>query len=229
MVNPRIRQAFDQPAACLVAVAEAVVQPVLALLPELDLLGRDPVTAPVMRALDVASLEALGHFLHPAPQRLAAVDHAALVRCPGAELGLAGAAGEVEVGVGFAEPRNRAGDANLPSDRPPPEGERGARVLLEVGRLGAAVVGEEVEALRAESLEQDHPHRRPPVPISCRKAHRLGQRHRLLGRREPCGELLDRVVRQLFAVQRALEGGHQPPARARSSRPAQASSSQPRW
>src|SRR5438270_39826 len=111
------RQALDDPAVALPPVAEAVVEAVGLLLPELDTLGGDPVAAPASRTGHVrvigVSLGDLGHLrLEGGPAR----DDLALTGRGGAA-SRAGRAGQpVTVGLGLAHPLDRPAHAHLTMD-----------------------------------------------------------------------------------------------------------------
>src|SRR5438309_11917332 len=62
-------ESLDNPALALAAIPEAVVKPVVAVLPELPRVGREPVPAPPLRPRRLALLAELGHApLEPLPR-----------------------------------------------------------------------------------------------------------------------------------------------------------------
>src|SRR5512143_3176525 len=144
------------------AIADAVVQPRRAPLPEFDLLGHETIAAPVRRPRDVLARarvlrldggEALlEHF--PAGDRLA------LRRRPRAEACGARPLGEVRARFGVVDVLDRALDAHLALELGPVEEQRRIRMRGELAPLAAAVVGVEHEAALVERLEQDDPRAR---------------------------------------------------------------------
>src|SRR4051812_43244410 len=79
------RKTFHSPSVTIAAITNAVVQPALAALPELDDLGSDAVATPMAGKRHLVSREALGRltgaFLQLGPIR----NHFALMRGPGAQ------------------------------------------------------------------------------------------------------------------------------------------------
>src|SRR5919201_4853524 len=106
--------------------AGAVVQAVGAVLPELDDPRGDAVAAPLRRALDWTSLEALRRFCEAGHQLLPGGDHSALLGRPCAELRGPVAGGEVRVGLLLGHDRDWPLDAKLTPQRRPVEDESGA-------------------------------------------------------------------------------------------------------
>ena len=109
--DPRLgRQPLDPPAVAVAGVAEAVVQAADLALPELDRLAGAAGSRPSAPGRGtVAAVEPLRRprrAARRAPSR--DVERPRLRRGPGAELGVARAGGEVGVGVGGAEPLDRA-------------------------------------------------------------------------------------------------------------------------
>src|SRR5437016_997024 len=198
-------QAFDAPAAFWVSrVADAVVEAVVAMRPELDRLRTHPITAPVRRQRHRGAFVLRGQRGHRVLEHGAVSNHPALWRRPGAQL--AGQRAVVEIGDRLLGRLldNRAGHPHLPPQLRPVDDQRGARVLREVASLLAVVVGEEAEAALVNASQQDHPRRGLTRSRAGGERHRLGEN---LTRRdrvaEPDVELLqgvdvDGLVRELW-------------------------------
>src|SRR6476619_3281615 len=194
-------QPVNLPAARLAPVDEAVMHPAVPALPELDRVRAQAVTAPVSGARHVRIAQ-LSRQLVVSPVELLPLDRAALWRDGGGDLAVAGPTREVGVRLLRREPLDLAPDSHLPIELPPVDDQGGARVRRELVSLPALVVGEETKAVRAEALEQDHPGVRGAIRIDRGQGHRLRQRHRGQRLLEPLGELLDRLVRQVLAIER---------------------------
>src|SRR5690606_3784580 len=110
--NSRVEHAFA-PAIAGAREDAAFVEAVRAVLPELDRVRRHPVAAPMRGAGNVLPLEAGAHRLVASLESLAIGKRAGLVRCPGAELRIAAAAGEIGVALGVACSRDGAFDPDL--------------------------------------------------------------------------------------------------------------------
>src|SRR5262245_45046475 len=72
-------EAFDRPRLAVAAVADPVVEPVLAVLPELERVGHQPVAAPVRWARDLARMRRV-ELGEAVLERLAGLDRLALRR-----------------------------------------------------------------------------------------------------------------------------------------------------
>src|SRR5581483_5793461 len=121
-------------------IAEAVVQPVVAVLPELPRVRREPEAAPPLRPRRLA----LQRELCDAPlEPLARLDRTALWRRGGGETRTERPRGEVRVRLGIGDPGDGALDAHLAAERLPVEEERRARVLRQLLPFAARVVREE--------------------------------------------------------------------------------------
>src|ERR1044071_1835745 len=162
------------PALAVAAKADAVVQPALPALPELDRVRAQAEAAPELRAGDALrpAGEAGGHLGDGVLQDLAARDGAALVGGPGAKARPLGAAREVGLGRLARYPLDRALDAHLAVELRPEEDERRVRVLGELSSLAAVVVGEEDEAPLVAPLEQDDARRGAAVAVGGRPSPR---------------------------------------------------------
>src|SRR5262245_27200220 len=139
-------------------VAQPVVQPVGAALPEFDRQRHDAVAAPVRRARRVVGI-ALAYALHGGLERTAGGHRLALRRRPGGEAGAERAAGVIRVRGGGGHLVDGAVDAHLALEVGPLEYEAGGRARRELAALAAAVVGEEDEAAVLDALQKHDPGR----------------------------------------------------------------------
>ena len=104
------------------------MQPVVAVLPELDRAGAQAVAAPVAGEGHVVPVGGLG-LLEAAFERLTVGDDLALMRRPRAVAALERPRAEVRLRFGRVESFDVALDPYLAAQRPPVEDERGPRVL----------------------------------------------------------------------------------------------------
>ena len=185
------------------AVAEAIVQPVVAVLPELERLGREAEAAPGVGERHVTAGVVLGQLGHPPLENSRRSTTATLRRGERAQLASAGAA--VRVGLGLLARRalHRALDPHLTPEQLPVEQQRRARVGGELAALAALVVREEHEPVVAGLLDQHHSHRRGSVGRGRGQRGGLGLAGACaLGRLEPLGELPDRIRIDVLFAQR---------------------------
>src|SRR5438132_13139949 len=182
---------LDHPrAVALPRIAQAVVEPVLAPHPELDRVRHDAVAAPERWQRDLAA----GVLALQAPvlrfQYRTIRDDAALSRGPRREATSVWAGPEVLLGLAGGDSLHPAVRPNLPAKRVPIEDQRGARVLGQLTRLAALVVGVEDEPAVVHALQQHHPGRWDTVGSRGGERHRVGLRDpRLLGQPVPAPEL----------------------------------------
>src|SRR5436309_7853690 len=101
------------PLAVIPRVAETVVEPELATLPELDRVGNQPVSTPVRWPGNRAVPEAGGRFRDPLLELAPIAQHQALRRRPGSDLRLARPRGEVGVRLFVVDASNIPGHADL--------------------------------------------------------------------------------------------------------------------
>src|SRR6185369_6235264 len=147
-------QLLGDPALARAREPDAFVQAVVAVLPELDRVRLEHVAAPSFGPGDlVPGQEPLELGL----ELVAACDRLALPRgggrCPRAR----GASRPVRVRLLLRKPSHRSLDPYLPTELPPVEDERRARVLGQLAALAALVAGEEGEAALVGALQQQHP------------------------------------------------------------------------
>ncbi len=126
--------------------------------PELDRDRRQAEARPVRRSRDLAEAEPQPHLGDPFAQLQRILHRPRLVRGPGAELGRAGPRGEIGVGLGVADRRDRPANPHLPPQGLPVEQQGRRRMRRQLAALGALQVGEEDEAVGIDALEQHHPH-----------------------------------------------------------------------
>src|SRR6266511_2689823 len=108
------REALDDPDTIIpAAIAQAVVQPAGAALPELDRLGDHAVAAPVRRPGHLPVGVGGRELVQAALQRRTAVDRLALARGPGAQAAAERPALEVGVGLGRRDLLDAPFDADL--------------------------------------------------------------------------------------------------------------------
>ena len=101
------RQALENPSAAMLAIAQAVMQAVRALLPEFDFIGMDTITSPVYGTRR-GCVGILGcEFGVAGFERGSRFDYGALARGQRGQAALAGARGEIGVGFGGGEFRSR--------------------------------------------------------------------------------------------------------------------------
>src|SRR5664279_3285469 len=203
-------QAGDAPPFAVRGVPEAVVQPMVALLPELEGRWGDPHPAPPRRPRHRSAGELGLELPDLAVQGLAALDGPALPGRMGADLAFTVPGGEVGVGLLRAGPVGRALDPHLAAQGLPEEQEGGMGVVGQLMALAAVVVGEERESVLAPALEQQHAHRRTALGIGGGNGHGLGAGRD--GRRpvEPPTELGQRIGIAGAFVAGFLRLGHAP-------------------
>src|SRR2546426_2630526 len=185
-------------------IAEPVVQPVRATLPELNRGRRDAVSAPTRRARDRLATVALTHLAHAPLKKLARSDSATLPRSDRGETAAARSAHEVVVRFLRRDAAHGALDADLSVELGPDEDERGTSVRRQLPALTAVVVGEEQETALVDPAQEHRAGRGPPARggrcdrhgirpgAACRA--RVGQ---------PRQELPDRIFAGGLFVQRA--------------------------
>src|SRR6266849_6471974 len=148
------REPLDRPALAVPAVPEPVVQPVVAVLPELVRLGSEHEAAPDLRSWDHAFGVARPELLDPCLQLAAAGNDIALPRRRCRELGPVWPCSEVRVRVAGRHPGDDALDADLPAELVPVEAERRTWVRPQLEALPALVARVEQEAVLASSLQE---------------------------------------------------------------------------
>src|SRR5919204_3220393 len=154
---------FDRPRAALSAVAEAVVQTALAVLPELVRLGCEAEAAPSVRQWYVATVEVALELRVPVDQLAAVGEHSALPRRERRQLRGTRPRVEVRVALFSRNALDGSFDSHLASERIPVEEQCRARVASELVTLPALVTGVEDEAVGVESLQEHHAHGRSAV------------------------------------------------------------------
>src|SRR5262245_6266392 len=193
-------QSLNPPAPRLAPVDETVMHPVLPALPELDYARVQHVTAPMSRARHFRIAKLLRRLIET-PFKVVALDRLALRRDGGGDLAVPRPTREVGVRLRGREPRDLTPDANLPIELAPVDDQCSPSAGRQLLALGALVVAEEAEPVGPESLEQHHPAVGRAFGIDRREGHRLGQRHNRQGLLEPLGELLQRLLRQMLAIE----------------------------
>src|SRR6266536_3591106 len=187
------------------AVTDAVVQPRRTALPEFELVGREPVPAPVRGARNVIA-GPLVLRLYGREARLevdASGDRLALRRCPCAQPRRARPACEVRRLFGFVDPVDQTLDTDLALELGPEEEQRRVRTGGKIAPFATQVIGEEDEATLVEALEQHDPRRRSAVGAGRCQRHRIGLRHLRFHRFvEPVLELPERIGRDIALVER---------------------------
>src|SRR5829696_6128598 len=149
---------------------------IFAMLPKLDPIGQEAISAPKWRQRNLAALVLPVEPAHPLLEEVSTLDLLALARGPGAELTTSRPRPEVLRRLAFAHLLDAALDANLSSQRLPVENERGPRVHLELATFPALVVRVEDEAVRLEAMQEDDSGRGPSIRRRGRQRH--GLRHR---------------------------------------------------
>ena len=168
------REPLDEPASVATpGVAQTVVQAVGAALPEFERVGDEAIAAPVGRPGDgLVGMAAFG-FAVLRFEDVAARDHLALGRGPGADAGAPGPALEIAVGFLGGDAFDSSFDAHLALELVPEEDEGGVGVGLELAGLAALVVGEEREAPLVGAAKQDHPRGGAALRRGRRERHRV--------------------------------------------------------
>src|SRR5690348_10424780 len=217
---------LDSPALALAAIGEAVVQPVVAVLPELPRVGHEPEPAPPLRPCRLALVAQLRH---PAFEPFPRLDRPALRRGERRQPSAERARAKVGIRLGLLHPRDGAFDPHLPAERLPVEEQGRPRVLRQLAALAARVVREEDDPGLVRLLHQHHAHRWASVRGCRRERHLLRRGNGRLRIREPAAELHQRV-----GVERhASQGGHLRDATGNSRRgaPPRAATPEtwPRW
>ena len=149
------RQALAHPGVAFLARSQAVVQPALAPLPELPLIGLEAVATPVRRARRHqhelrAVLGGVGH------QHAPARDHLALRAGPGADARIERAAGKVFVAFFVTDLFHKALDAHHTLQLHPVELQRHIGVAGNLAALAAVVIGKPDDAALVVALDQHH-------------------------------------------------------------------------
>src|SRR5579863_4994934 len=122
------KESRDRPAtACRRLVAEAVVEAVVAVLPELPRVSHDAIAAPRLRARWCRACELLLELRNPLLEGRARLERLALLRGERADLPAARARREVRVRLVLRQSLDRSLDPHLPAERRPVEEERSAR------------------------------------------------------------------------------------------------------
>src|SRR5688572_8901520 len=141
------REALQPPGLAFTGVAEAVVEAVRTVLPELEARGCEEIAAPPERQGRVVPVGGLRLGEGPV-EHLAAGDDRGLPGRPGAQPAPERARAEVRLGLLARERRDRPGDRHLsPWLLGPVEDERGVRVLGQLASFPAFRVREEPEAV----------------------------------------------------------------------------------
>ena len=147
------RSMTHAPACSLVAtIANPIVQPRGATLPELDGVGSEAISAPMRRTRHGAAVVAIArlHLGEAGLQRRAPPDGLALRRRPRSELRRARTAREIVGRFGGVERRREALDPHLPLELGPEEEQRRGGICRKLAALAALVVREEHEAAGIE-------------------------------------------------------------------------------
>lgn len=164
------REPLEQPSPRgIPAVAQPVVQAIVAVLPELDRVRRHPVAAPERWKWDVAVAEARRDPLDLGLELGAARHRLALTRRPRAELARARPVSPVRNRLRRVEAAHGAGHPHLAPEIGPVEHQRGPWVRSQVTALVALGVRVEAQAALVEPPEQHHPRRR--LTLGCRGGH----------------------------------------------------------
>jgi len=188
-----------RPAVAGALVGEAVMEAILAVLPELNPVRQEAIPAPEWRQRNLAAVVLSLEPAHSLLEDVPTLDLLALARRPGAKLTAARTCPEVLRRLLLAYALDAAFDANLPSQGMPVEHERSLRVSLELATFPALVVRVEDEAVLVDAMQEDDPGGGPSVRIRSRQSHRLGHRQaKSPSLVEPCSELLHRIVREVF-------------------------------
>src|SRR5687768_7490681 len=166
------RQPLPLPASAFADIAQPIVQPALATLPELELLGQHAVPAPPGGPRHRVAVE-LPRDAESRLERRPALDHLALMGRIHAPAALERARREVRVRLGLAHLLHGAADAHLPLDRRPEEQQRRAAVLRQLARLAAVVVRVEHEAALVNALKEHRAGRRVAVGRGSGQGHRV--------------------------------------------------------
>src|SRR3954463_4710367 len=172
---------LSPPAAGRARVPGPLVEAVVAVLPELDRVGLEQVTAPAGGAWDLVTRQ---KALELGLELVATLDRLALARGGRGRSRTRGGRGRsrpgrtrgpVRIRLLFRKTPHRALDAHLPAERPPVEDERGAWVVRQLASLPPLVAREEREAVGVGAFQQEHPCRGPAVPVGGGERHCFGR------------------------------------------------------
>src|SRR5713226_9628918 len=170
-------QSFYQPSPIRLQLkTQTIVQTILAALPELDRLWLDAITAPMRRARNIFAV-ALRQFGVTVLQLVATFNHFALVRSPRADLAPERTRLKIFLRFVFRNLLDKSFDAHLPLLRQPVGHQTRARILGEVRRFAAFVIGEENKSEVVETFQQDDPRRRLSILRRRRQRHRVSFRN----------------------------------------------------
>src|SRR5712692_6475763 len=170
-------QSFDHPRPIrLQLITQTVVQTILAALPELDRLRLNAIATPVRRARNIFAV-ALRQFRVTLLQRGATFNHFALVRSPRADLAPERTRLKIFFRFVFRNLLDKSFDAHLPLLRQPVGNQARARILGEVRRFAAFVIGVENKTAVVETFQQDDPRRRLSILRRRRQRHRVSFRN----------------------------------------------------
>jgi len=137
-------------------VTQTVVEPVMALLPELDFIRLDTKASPVLGARRVASRIPRHYFGVGCFQLLTRTDHATLAGRDCRKAAAHGPGREVSAGFAGGKFRHPAGNPDLSVELPPIEHQSGPPIGPQFETLAAIVVREKDESSRINALEENH-------------------------------------------------------------------------
>ena len=173
------------------------MQPVFPTLPEFDLCRNHPDTAPERRQRNLPVGELALHLIPFHLEKLARIDHRALLRNPGPQTAAVRTRGEIGEGFGGTDPLGSAEDADLPLQRIPRKKKTDVGVRRDIAGLAALVIGEKDKTPLVISFEQHGAGARTPT-VGRGQDHGIGfdqfRRHRLA---EPLAELGHRILSQI--------------------------------
>ena len=182
------------PCAVFFCISEAVVESVVATLPEFHRLGNHSEPAPEIGFGDGAIGEAFFEFRIPGQEVVARGNFGALVRDPSADTASSGAGIKIRSGFLDGEFFHRADDFDLALEGNPRKEKSGAGVVGEMPALAAGVVGEKHKPALVEILQQNCPASGLPGGIDGSQRHGIRFRDSAPGGLvEPKLELGDRV------------------------------------
>ena len=168
------RKSLDNPAVSNPAIAQPIMQPVGAALPELDPFWLHAVAAPGgghrHGAFTILGRESGERSF----QLLAAGDRLALMGEDSPQAAAERPALEIGLRFFLADPLGGSGNAHLPLQLGPEEGQRRARIRGEIASLGAGVVRVEDKPPLVESLQQHDARGGDAIAGSSGQDHRIG-------------------------------------------------------
>lgn len=183
------------------------MQAVVAVLPELEDLGAQPVSAPGWRQRDRLAGVLRVELRHSCLEAITRTDLLALLGGPRREPASPWTGRPVPGGVRLVHGTHRAGNSHLAPHGRPVERGGGSRVSREIPSLATPGVRVEAQAIGVESAQEHHPHRWSAIGRGGGERERVGERlPRRLGLGQPGRELAEGVRVEVGGIDRHQAG-----------------------